>query len=249
VTDAGSTAAPAATASAARRPWSLWAIASMVCATLLVPPFCLLAPLLGLAGLAEARYKRYRGGRLAAGGIVLGFIATIGWTVVALRVAASTRPLLLEGPVATLNAGVAGDVAAFRAGFWGEAAEAATDAEAEAFLAALRARHGRVIASQQAADQGPPDRDPVEDGLVRIRYEMQFDRGAAVVEAVFVQHAPGRPLPWGLRWRSVELVVPSGPNLRFPPAPPSADPPTDPPANDASPTGGAADAPDPPPGG
>ncbi len=246
------TAEPApstAAAAAAPPPWSLWSIASMVCATLLVPPFCLLAPLLGLAGLSEAKYKRYRGGRLAVGGIALGFIATIGWATVAIRVAASTRPLILEGPVATLNAGLAGDVAAFRDGFWGEAAESASDAEAEAFLAALQSRHGRVMASQQAAEQDASDRDPVEDGLARIRYEMQFDRGAAAVDTVFVQHAPGRPLPWVLRWKSIEVIDPSGPNLRFPPAP-AADAAPDGPPEQLQPPEDAADAdPLPTPGG
>jgi hypothetical protein len=205
------------------RPWSLWSIASMVCATLLVPPFCLLAPVLGLAGLSEVKYKKRRGGRLAAGGILLGFLATVAWSVIALQLATSTRPLLLGGPVKTLNAGVDGNLPAFREGLWGGAAEV-SDAELQTFVDQLRRRHGRVVSSQQAADQGTSSAEPVEDGQVRIRYEMKFDRGAALVDAVFVQHAPGKPLPWVLRWRSIEVVNPGGANLRLPAAAPAEDP-------------------------
>jgi len=190
----------------------------MVCATLLVPPFCLIAPILGLAGLSEARYKKYRGGRLAAGGVVLGFLATVGWTIIAVQVAAGTRPLLLHGPVETLNAGVNGNLEVFQRGFWGPGREA-PEAEAERFLAGLRARHGRVISSQQAEDQPDSVADPVEEGQARIRYEMKFERGAAAVEAVFVQHAPGRPLPWVLRWRSIRVIGPAGEDLEYPPIP------------------------------
>ncbi len=213
-------AAPAPDGEPAPRPWSLWSIASMVCATLLVPPMCLLAPLLGLAGLSEVRFKRYRGGRLAVGGIVLGFVATVGWAFVLVTVATGTRPLLLHGPVETLNAGLSGDVAGFRDGLWGPAAEAG-DAEVADFLEQLRVRHGRVLSSRQAEDQGPSSEEPVEDGIARIRYEVQFERGAAHVEAEFVQHAPGRPLPWVLRWRSIRVIGTGGEDLRLPLAAPS----------------------------
>lgn len=204
-----------AAADLAVRPWSIWSISSMVCATLLVPPFCLLAPVLGLAGLSEAKYKKRRGGRLAAGGILLGFLATLGWAFIALQLATNTRPLLLNGPVQSLNAGFDGDLPGFRAGLWGEAANAPDD-EVQAFIDQVRSRHGRVVSSQQAEDQGTSTAEPVEDGQVRIRYEMKFDRGAALVDAVFVQHAPGRPLPWVLRWRSIEVMGPAGANLRLP---------------------------------
>ncbi|MFK7962186.1 MAG: DUF4190 domain-containing protein [Phycisphaerales bacterium] len=214
-----STPAPAASSAGAidTRPWSLWSIAAIACGVLVVPPLCLIAPILGLFGLGQARYRGCRGAGLAWAGIVLGVVATLGWTMFTLTFSSTSRRMLLNGPVETINLGVSGDTAAFLDRFVDEHRD---ETAAQAFLAEVKSRYGSVIAGQQSEDQsmqGPLD---VVEGRNRVRFELRFDRGAVPAEAVFVRHAEGKPVPFIMKWSSISLYPPGGGVLAYPPGSP-----------------------------
>lgn len=199
------------------RPWSLWSIASIACGVLVVPPLCLIAPVLGLFGLGQAKYRGCRGAGLAWGGIILGVVATLGWTVFTLTFSSTSRRMLLNGPVETINLGLMGEREAFLDRFVEEHRDPAA---ADAFIETVRRRFGAAIAGQQSEDQtmqGPVD---VVEGRNRVRFELRFDRGAVPVEAVFVRHAEGEPVPFIMKWSSISLYPPAGGVIAYPPGSP-----------------------------
>ena len=198
---------------------SLWAVASTVCSALLVPPLCLIGPILGLIGLNQTGRGKKRGRPWAITGILLGFAASIGWATFFGLTAMQTRPMVLHGPQDAINQGLDEGAAALIARCIGpdRGETALSEVDAAEFLASIEARFGRIISSRQSEDQtmmGKVDDPPVK-GRHRIRYDVRFERGVAPMEAVFVMHHPDRAFPWVIRWGSIEIFDAGG-TLRFP---------------------------------
>jgi hypothetical protein len=183
---------------------SLFAITAPVASAAgLVPlclPLCLIGPILGAIGLVQVRKHGYGGKRAAIAGIVIGLVVGAGWAAVGIWWNANVRTPMIEGPYVALDAGFRGDIAAFKGQFHGAGATA-SDAEARAFLDALRGRYGGL----QAIEPAPGDLPPADPDRVNMRrpvvpYAIRFTGGIVRADAQFVVFAGGFPPEIVLRW-------------------------------------------------
>ena len=170
---------------------SLWALASLLCSvSMICPPAAVLGPLLGVRALVEIKSNpNRRGRRLALAGIVIGVLATGGWGVAAWWWNVNARRPMVEGPKVELEAGFRGDLTALKRGFHGDGATAA-DAEAAAFIAALRERYGRFLGTAQNRGDAAGG-SPIDRSRPRIPYLLQFETGPVEAEAEFIITAAG----------------------------------------------------------
>jgi hypothetical protein len=163
------------------------------------PIASLLGPLLGVVALARIRRRPHlRGTKVAVTGIVIGLLATGGWAATARWWHVNARLPMLEGPVAALKKGLAGDVGGFTRGF--VAHDAAGDqAEAAAFLNEVAGRFGRLRGStQRVGDQASaPAANPRRP---RIAYTFEFESGPVEAEAQFVIWDEGTGLVFKFAW-------------------------------------------------
>lgn len=89
------------------------------------------------------------------------------------------------GPLAALERGSAGDIAAFKAQFTAEGA-GRPDAEAGAFIDTLRSRYGEFRSSHQDR-RAMEGQAPIDRARPRIACVFEFQRGFVKAEAVFVR--------------------------------------------------------------
>ncbi|MFO0893923.1 MAG: hypothetical protein U0574_03070 [Phycisphaerales bacterium] len=167
-----------------------------------IPIFSAGSALLGVVAWVRCRRRRDLSGRAFAGAaVVLGVLLTALFTPYWYH----GLHFLATGPQEALRAGFAGDTGAFRAAFAGPGARA-EDAEAAAFLDALRSRHGAFRgASIIRRGKEPEARSPV----AALSYRLAFETGEveAAVELVLKDPEDGRAtLKLGA------ITVPDGPD-------------------------------------
>lgn len=202
---------------AARRPLSLWAVASLLCSlAFLCAPAPVLGILTGLRALVELKARpELRGRRLALAGIGLGVVVTAAWVAAALWWNGAVRRPLLEGPADAIRAAYDGDLEAFEDAF----ARPGAPGEARAFVQELRRRYGPFLGAQQAV--GGPDGGPsgetaaggssaaagsgggTSGGRSRIGYVLSFGGGRVQAEAEFVVWATGEGFVGRFAWLGV----------------------------------------------
>ena len=166
---------------------SLWAIASLVCAVVVVCPiFSLIGLVLAaVAALDLRRHPHRTGKRLVVAALFVSVLA-LGGQALALRWwhVHARRPMLY-GPADALLAGQGGDVAGFRAAFV-TGGEPVSEQEAVAFLSAVAERYGRLGAMVHREDAA----EPVSDfRRAAIPYTYFFENGPVDVDAEFVVQA------------------------------------------------------------
>jgi hypothetical protein len=173
------------------------AIASFVCALICCIPLTTVpAILLGIAAMISIGGDPAKKGKgLAIAGIVLGVVFSVMQALfypTAISYFRNTMELVFNGPDTALTAGFAGDTAGFKNAFYGAGATA-SDAEATAFIAALRDRYGEYVESRldEAAAQGA--QTPFGQTSVEFPYIIEFTNGEvhATVKVVFSDPSHG----------------------------------------------------------
>ena len=178
---------------------SLWAAASLISSLLFVPPLCIIAPLLGLAGLAQTRRGGvYRGRRLALAGVAIGLVTTAAWGGAAAWWHVNVRRPLLDGPREALVAGFGGDTRAFAAAFVAGGSGPSV-AEAGTFIEEARQRYGSFVSIEQDHTAPPVPAGALDRRRPVIRYRVRFERATLPAEAQFVR-ARGAGLAVVLKW-------------------------------------------------
>lgn len=170
-------------------------------------PLTAAAPLVGIRALRDIRTRPDRTGRGTTWtGIALGLLFTLGWAVLLYNWHLRARRPMLEGPVAELRAGLAGDVAGFREGFVD-----GPEADAQAFLSAVGGRFGELRSISQRSGGAAADASMPE--LV-IPYTMEFDRATVEADAAFLIYETPRRLV--LRWAWLAIRDPVEGDLVYP---------------------------------
>jgi hypothetical protein len=211
---------------------SPWAVLAIVLSIGLCPFVTAAAILAGLWALRDVSVNGRSGRRLAWAAIVIGIIVTPlsgtamwWWTV-------HVRSPLLTGPVALIEAGQSGDVAALVAAGGG----AGTKADAETFLKSLTSRFGMIQSTRPAeasGEQVPEDQSvqpTAATGLgpggdvpaassdsgwwIWVPYDAMFERGAATLHARFLLSEPSRG--WVTTFDRFEFDMPDGRLLQWP---------------------------------
>ena len=169
---------------------SLWAIASLFCAVVIVcPVFSMIGLVLAaVAALDLRRHPNRTGKRLVVAALIMSVLGLGGQAMVARWWNVHARRPMLYGPVDAIVAGQGGDVAGFRAAFVNSGAGVDPESEQEAvvFLSAVAERYGRLLATAQredAADSVNTRRRGV------IPYTFFFESGSVDVDAEFVVSA------------------------------------------------------------
>ena len=212
---------------------SPWAVVAIVLSIGLCPFVTAAAILAGLWALRDVSVNGRSGRRLAWAAIVIGSIVTPlsgtamwWWTV-------NVRGPLLVGPVALIQEGQSGDVAALVAAGGG----AGTEADAATFLKSLTSRFGMIqlMRPAEASDEQLPQDQPVgqtaASGLgpggdvpaapadsgwwIWVPYDVMFERGAATLHARFLLSEPSRG--WVTTFDRLEFDMPDGRLLQWPP--------------------------------
>jgi hypothetical protein len=115
------------------------------------PITTILAPILGAIAFATiGSDPKKKGKGMAIAAIILGLIFTTGQYFVgkmAWDVGMGWLKFVMQGPESALQKGFAGDIPGFKAEFFGGGASA-TDAEAKAFIEALRSRYGEFTGAR-----------------------------------------------------------------------------------------------------
>jgi hypothetical protein len=216
-----------------RRTFSTWAILALVLsASVFCPVFTMLGPLFALRGLAEIKAQpRLRGRRLALAAMVIGVLATVGWTAGAILWNKHARRPMLAGPEPALRAGLAGEVESFQSAFAGQQSTASSK-EAGAFLDELTRRYGALDGCEiDTAGKGSMP----AGGQGRIPYVLHFRSGDVKAEALFITFG-GRMLKPVFKWNWIRVIDPQRGDLVYPleererakpPAPPPPPPPPD----------------------
>lgn len=190
---------------------SRWAIAALgTSLAFFCPLLTLIGPLLAVRALVEIRANPLKTGRgLAIAAMWIGALGCIGWIALLIWWNANVRGALIHGPQTALQAGSAGDLAAFRAEFV-DSGSLASDAQINEFLSELRQRYGAF----QFAAQDPKAADPQQatGRDVVIPYELNFDRGPVKCDAGIRLFASGlRP-----KLTSISVKDPMRGEVKFP---------------------------------
>lgn len=167
------------------------AIASLVCSLICcLPVTTILGVLLGIGAIISiGSHPEKKGKGLAIAGILLGVVFTIGqaigypkiWDVIK-----ESMKMVETGPRDALTAGFAGDIAGFKAKFHGAGATA-SDAEAMAFIDALRSRYGEFVGSQMLQQQAQP---AYGSPVVAFPYSIEFSGEEVIAETEIVFSDP-----------------------------------------------------------
>jgi len=168
---------------------SLWAIASLVCAVVVVCPILSMIGLVlaAVAVLDLRRHPHRTGKRLVVASLIVSPLALGGWVILAISWNVHARRPMLYGPVDALVMGQHGDVAGFRAAFITDSGrEPMSEQEAEVFLSAVAERYGRLLGTTQREDTA----EPVSTlRRAAIPYTFFFESGPVNVDAEFVMSA------------------------------------------------------------
>ena len=203
------------TATPQRRPLSTWAILSVVASLGICPLVTVLAIPLGLLGLRDVRTRGRSGRRLAWFGIIVAILITPLTTWFMIWWNGEVRVPLMNGPIAPIKAGMAGDMEGFRDGFLPSVVAETPEMDAGRFLASLRQRWGELETIRQD-DARLPVYAP--DGWsVRVPYIFEFQQESVPGEARFVMVEPGpegRELVLRFSW----VLVGTDPVAAWPPS-------------------------------
>jgi hypothetical protein len=174
-------------ASAPTRRTSLWAVASLLCSLLIIPPLCLIGPVLGVVGLVQIRHGlNYRGRGAAIAGITLGLLLIAGWSIGAAWWHVNVRRPLLWGPRTAIQQGMAGDIDGFQAAFTGDGQDA-NDNETGRFLQELSRRYGRLL--EMRRDDEAIDPTTIDRRRPRLVYLLRFERRSVVADVQFADRS------------------------------------------------------------
>lgn len=166
------------------------AVASLVCSLICcIPPLPLIGLLLGVGGVISIGNNPARKGKgLAIAGIILGLVFTVAHAILVplgYKFYKVSTELVMNGPSGALAAGFAGDIAGFKGDFHGAGASA-PDAEAAAFIEALRDRYGNLVGCSFNPN-GPPPQQNFGKPSVPFPYVLHFDNATVdcTTEIVF----------------------------------------------------------------
>ncbi len=197
-------------------------LALACCLLAVLPPLCLLSPILGVLALRQMRRQPSIEGRpLAWAGIVLGSLISVGF-LASTALAWQSFQAVVRRPEALLQAAMAGDPQAVRDQMIGTGAEA-TAADVAGWSAAMRSRWGELVRVEQSSR--PPDQPPQEaqgQVILHAAYTAVFERGQVPVMVVFASPKDSMAPLFALRILRLELDPAEGPRIVFPAAPPSA---------------------------
>lgn len=178
-------ASPGSTA----RQKSLWAIASLCCAVVVVcPVFSVIGLVLGAVAVLDLRRHPHRTGKkLVVAALIVSLLALGGQAAVARWWNVHARRPMLYGPADALVTGQHGDVAGFQAAFiTAGGGETLSEQEAVVFLSAVAERYGRLLGTAQREDAT----EPVSTlRRAAIAYTFFFESGPVNVDAEFVMSA------------------------------------------------------------
>jgi hypothetical protein len=170
------------------------AIAALVCSLICCIPITtipgILLGIIALVSIGGDPAKKGKGMALVA--IILGVVFTAGQAYVYPKGYAyfkEVMQLVWQGPSEAMTVGFAGDAAAFKGCFHGPGASA-SDAEAQAFIAALRGRYGEYVGcrfDEETADSRQP---PFGKTSVTFPYVLEFDSGEVKAEAEIIFSDP-----------------------------------------------------------
>jgi len=198
---------------------SVCAVASLVLGLVLCCPLTSVAAIvLGAVGLNATKARMASGRGLAVTGLVLGLIGT------ALQVAfgawsyTTIYAPLMEGPAPALRAGLDGGAPAMVSRFTIPEGTK-VDAEASAFLEAIKSRYGNLVTCELDRSTQAPTPDSKRREF-EADFELRFERATIKARSCVEITTPMSALSMKLRW--IELIDPAQGDLRFPPAEPKA---------------------------
>ncbi|MFG0252558.1 MAG: DUF4190 domain-containing protein [Phycisphaerales bacterium JB038] len=212
------------------------AIASLVCSLIFFCPITtIIGPILGLVGLLTiSEAKGTKGKGLAAAGLVLGVLFTVGWGIggyYAGQYSIRMYALIQDGPRTALTAGFADDYQGFQDAFHGPGAN--NPAGAEAFVTQLRSRYGEFVDSALPPTAQPRQRSQSDPTMVAT-YLLTFENKelSADVELVMADPNAGAGQPvFVYKLGYTDVLDPELGDLKYPPPTgpqdPSADEPGD----------------------
>ena len=197
---------------------SLWALASLPVALFVCMPFALTSLVLAIVGIMQIRRSegRIRGTHFAVIALFVSGLAIIAQTAGLVWWNANIRAPMQAGPRDALVLGLSGNIEGFRAAF----AEPgrATPREAEAFLAEVSARYGRLRGMEPDPFAAAPTDAPAP-ALPIVPYLLSFESGPVPSKAMFVTFGPARGLPNPvLRWAWIRIIDSERGDLIYPQA-------------------------------
>ena len=175
--------------------WAMIALGTSV--AFCCPLATIIGPLLAVRALVEIRANPRMSGRgMAIAALWIGALACAGWIAFMFWWQANVREPMISGPQAALQAGMAGDLAAFRDEFIGDGATVGDDRINE-FLAAIRDRYG--VFQYAAQDQMAGTPPPASGRDFTIPYALNFDSGQVRSEVRWALFARGlEPRMWSI---------------------------------------------------
>lgn len=198
---------------------SVCAIASLVLGLVLCCPLTSIAAIvLGAVGISATKARRATGRGLAIAGLGLGLVGTALQVVFAAWSYSTIYEPLMAGPGPALRAGLDGGAPAMVARF--EIPEGTKlEAEAAAFLEAIKSRYGNLVACELDRSTQAPTPDSKRPEF-EADFELRFERATIKARSCVEITTPKGALSMKLRW--IELIDPAQGDLRFPPAEPKA---------------------------
>lgn len=196
---------------------SVCAIASLVLGLVLCCPLTSVAAIiLGAVGINATKARMASGRGLAIAGLGLGLVGT------ALQVAfgawsyTTIYAPLMEGPAPALRAGLDGGASSMVERFTIPDGTK-VDAEAAAFLEAIKSRYGSLVSCELDRSTQAPTPDSKRPEF-EADFELRFERATIKARSCTEITTPQGGLSMKLRW--IELIDPAQGDLRFPPAEP-----------------------------
>jgi len=198
---------------------SVCAVASLVLGLVLCCPLTSVAAIvLGAVGLNATKARMASGRGLAIAGLGLGLVGTALQLAFGAWSYTTIYAPLMEGPAPALRAGLDGGASAMVSRFTIPEGTK-VDAEAAAFLEAIKSRYGNLVScALDRSTQAPtPDSKRPE---FEADFELRFERATIKARSCTEITTPLGGLSMKLRW--IELIDPAQGDLRFPPAEPKA---------------------------
>jgi len=197
---------------------SVCAVASLVLGLVLCCPLTSVAAIvLGAVGINATKARMALGRGLAIAGLCLGIAGTGLQLAFGAWSYTTIYAPLMEGPAPALRAGLEGGAPAMLERFTIPEGAEDLDAEASAFLEAVRSRYGMLVSCDLDRSTQPPTPDSKRPEF-EADFELRFDRATIKARSCTEITTPKGSLSMKLRW--IELVDPARGDLRFPPAEP-----------------------------
>ncbi len=190
------------------------AISSLICSLIFCCPLTtIIGPFLGLGAFIQiGRNPALKGRGIALTGIVLGVLFTVGQGFCGYWMYDTIVVPMVVGPREALATGFSGDIPGFKSHFYGRGATA-SDAEAEAFIEALRERYGEFVNSRFTPGQQPQSSGPIMSFEYTLTFEDQTV--SAEAEIVYVDEQTGA---WPKKLGYITVFDADVGDLTFPPS-------------------------------